>query len=231
MATINLSKTTINLTKGDVVNLSKNENNLNEIMIGLGWSSAAQSNSKSSGKGILGIFSNLFSAGAAEIDCDAWVALLKDGRMEATSDLIYYGNKTFGIGNKTAIQHHGDNLIGGGGGDDEEITIYLNDIPNEYTEMLIGVTIYQAFARNQTFNSIKSVFVRGVDSKTNFEMFRFNNSDFQVEYTGYNRGPASFLPGIFIRKNSDWEFKAIAKTLSTDKIFDAVGMYLSGDVY
>ena len=40
MATVDLSKKTVNLSKGELVNLSKQSEGLKKIMVGLGWDPA-----------------------------------------------------------------------------------------------------------------------------------------------------------------------------------------------
>ena len=69
----------ISLQKGQKVNLSKDNVGLSKVIVGLGWDEVKQS------KGF-------FSRKAQAIDCDASAILLKNGKLCAKEDIIYFGN-------------------------------------------------------------------------------------------------------------------------------------------
>lgn len=56
----------INLSKGQKINLSKESNGLSQVMVGLGWDEVPQNT------GFLG----LFASKPQDIDCDAFAILL-----------------------------------------------------------------------------------------------------------------------------------------------------------
>ncbi len=63
----------INLSKGQKINLSKESNGLTQIMVGLGWDEVQQNT------GFLGA---LFGSKPQDIDCDAFAIMLgHDGRL------------------------------------------------------------------------------------------------------------------------------------------------------
>ena len=73
----------VNLQKGQRVSLSKNREGLSKIMVGLGWDAAEVKK-----RGLFG-----FGGGSTHnIDCDASVILLKNGRLESNKDVVYFGN-------------------------------------------------------------------------------------------------------------------------------------------
>lgn len=217
MSTINLSKTTINLSKGETVNLSKSTDGLKEVMIGLGWDAVEKT------KAPAGFLAKLFGMAPAsyDIDCDAWLAILKDDKLIKQSDVVYFGNKRYNVGKDCVILHHGDNLTGGGVGDDEQITVHLDRIPSKYNSIIIGVTIYRGAQRNQSFGSIKNTFIRVVDSRDNFEICRFNQSDMAED-----KCAITFIAGKLYKENNEWKFEAIGKGTMDESIGIAVNKYV-----
>ncbi|MDR1773431.1 MAG: TerD family protein [Clostridioides sp.] len=182
----------INLQKGQKIDLKKSNPGLSKILVGLGWDPV------SSGGG--GFLSSLFGVGQADIDCDASVFMLnKDGKLESTKDLIYFGNLK--SENKSVV-HTGDNITGEGDGDDEELLVDLDKIPSKIENLIFTVNIYKAFERKQHFGMIKNAFIRVVDRNTNKEIVRYNLSDNYSEKT-------ALIVGNIKRENGSWDFKAI----------------------
>jgi stress response protein SCP2 len=223
MGTVDLTKKTVNLTKGQKINLSKTAENdgLSSVMIGLGWDPVNTSREVETQPGFFGrLFgkkptTRTVSTGAANIDCDAWLALF-----DANGELItkvYYGDKTYC---DDAVKHHGDNLTGAGDGDDEQISIKLDKLPEKVAEILVGVTIYSAGPRNQSFGMIENLFTRVVDNKDNFEICRFENKDFAG-----NEKDTNFIAGRFVKENNSWEFEALGTSDKSSSIADAVTKY------
>ena len=94
----------INLKKGQKIDLKKSNPGLSTVRVGLGWDPVNQGG---------GFLKSLFGSGNADIDCDASVFLLnKDSK---PIDLIYFGNLRT---RNDSIIHTGDNLTGEGEGDD-----------------------------------------------------------------------------------------------------------------
>lgn len=216
---VNINKTTVNLTKSQGINLSKDYEGLDNIHVGLGWD-PVERKTESANRGFL---SKLFgrannSSQEQDIDLDGWAALYSADLKKL--GLVYYGDKDYM--NKTVL-HHGDNLTGEGEGDDEVISIKLSKLPNEVKHVLIGITIYAGESRNQKFKDINNMFIRLVDLRDGFEICRYNGADFDGEHR-------TFYAGVFTRESNDWKFKAIglsSPATSISRAVDAAGTILN----
>ena len=187
----------INLQKGQKINLEKDGKALRSLMVGLGWDEARQN--------VSGLKA-LFASKPASVDCDASVILCgPDGKIADPNDLkgtlIYFGNLRHSSG---AIVHMGDNLTGGGDGDDEQIMIDLPKVPSNIDSMKFVVNIYDARTKNQHFGMIQNAFIRIVDTDTPSELCRFNLTD---DYSGMT----GLVVGEIYRKNGEWKFNAIGQ--------------------
>ena len=169
----------INLQKGQRIDLTKGNSNLNKIIVGLGWDEAGRS--------------------GRAIDCDASVLMLTDDRLRSGDDLVYYGNKTSDC---RSVLHSGDNLTGAGDGDDEQIEVRLSQIPSQFNKLVFVVNIYDCISRKQDFGLISNAYIRIVDETTGSELVRFNLSD---NYKGYT----SLIAGEIYRHANEWKFAAI----------------------
>lgn len=228
MATVDLSKKTVNLSKGELVNLSKQSEGLKKIMVGLGWDPADSGFIENHIK--RGFFGRLFGGSSASdsqsvqsnetIDCDAWLALLQGGVLKKSDDVVYYGNKDLTIKGNNVVHHHGDNLTGDGDGDDEQITINLDKLPPEYDSIVIGVTIYRGKEKGQSFSTIKNTFIRVVDEKDGFEICRFNQAEMAD-----NKDAITFIAGKLYKDKGEWQFKAIGEGTSDASIMQAANHY------
>ncbi len=184
----------VNLQKGQKVNLSKESAGLSKVVVGLGWDEAEQA-----GGG--GFLSALFGNKKQDIDCDASALLLKNGKLAGTDDLVYFGNLKHKSG---TVKHMGDNLTGAGEGDDEQIVVDLASVPTEYDRIVIVVNIYQAVKRNQHFGMIKNAFIRLVDDRNNKEICRYNLTE---SYPGMT----AMIFGEIYRHGGEWKFSAIGQ--------------------
>lgn len=213
MSTVNLSKQTVNLSKGQIINLSKQSNGLNKVMVALGWDEASKSRD---GKGFLG---RLFSSEpTGEYDLDAWIAFKEKGSAARFRNVVYYGRLEMSSKGKDVAIHHGDNLTGTGDGDDEQISITLANVPEEFDEIIVGVTIYKGYERNQTFKNIKNMFVRVVDENNNFEICRYSD-DISDQYSNCY----TFIVGkLYKESNGEWNFKSEGYGTKDDSISNAV---------
>lgn len=239
MASVDLSKHTVNLSKGEKINLSKavETPGLNNVMIGLGWDPAEpeakyQTVTETIKPGFIGrllgkqertvTHEKLVSVRRTEdIDCDVWVAMLHNGRLESFDDVVYYGRKDYyNQSGVNAIHHHGDNLTGEGEGDDEQVTIRLEDLPKKWDGLVIGVTIYQGFSRGQSFGDIKNTFIRVVDERNNFEICRFDQKEMSE-----NKDALTFIAGKLYRDKGEWQFTAVGKCTMDKDIRNAVQHY------
>lgn len=228
---INLSKQTINLSKSEVINLSKQAEGLSDVMIALGWQENRDKYTEVERVIEPGFIGKLFGAQPKvvkqrvyqekkyEYDLDAWVVFMDNGK-PVSGAILYYGNKDMYNKGSNFAHHCGDDLVGGGKGDNEQIILKLNDIPSKYDGALVAVTIYQAKQRGQQFSNIKNMFVRVVDKKDNFEICRYEDSIAQEYKDCY-----TFIVGRLYKENGEWQFAADGYGTQDGSIGDAVHNY------
>ncbi|MDE6036231.1 MAG: TerD family protein [Ruminococcus sp.] len=198
----------INLQKGQKINLSKESGGLKRIMVGLGWDEVKQNSG--------GFLKNLFSAPQQDIDCDASVILCgANGKIisnDSKLSVVYFGNLRHPSG---AIVHQGDNLTGAGEGDDEQIMIDISRLPSDIYKVVFTVNIYDATKRGQHFGMIENAFIRLVDMEKNQEICRFNLSENYNNMTG-------LVVGEIYRKDNEWKFNAIGQPVREASRLDAL---------
>lgn len=198
----------INLQKGQKINLSKEGGGLKKIMVGLGWDEVR----KNSGS----LLKMLFSAPPQDIDCDASAILCgADGKIISTeirNSVVYFGNLKHSSG---AIVHQGDNLTGAGEGDDEQIMIDIGRLPSDIHKVVFTVNIYDASKRGQHFGMIENAFIRLVDMEKNQEICRYNLSENYNNMTG-------LVVGEIYRKGNEWKFNAIGQAVREASRLDAL---------
>lgn len=202
----------INLQKGQRIDLTKGNAGLNKIFVGLGWDAVQ---AKPSGGGLLKSLFGSSSNTGPQIDCDASVLMLKDGKVAAKSDVIYFGNLKSSNG---AVAHSGDNLTGAGDGDDEQVVIELNSVPADYDRLVFFVNIYDAQRRNQHFGMIQNAFIRVVDASTNQELLKYNLSD---DYSGQT----TLITGEIYRNGNEWKFGAIGTGTQDTSLGEVIKKY------
>ncbi|MCM3720959.1 MULTISPECIES: TerD family protein [Solibacillus] len=202
----------INLQKGQRIDLTKGNTGLNKIFVGLGWDEVQ---AKPSGGGL---FKSLFGGSTttgAPVDCDASVLMLKDGKVAAKSDVIYFGNLKSSNG---AVAHSGDNLTGAGAGDDEQIAIELSSVPAEYDRLVFLVNIYDAQKRNQHFGMIQNAFIRIVNASSNQELLKYNLTD---DYSGQT----TLITGEIYRHENEWKFAALGTGTQDKSLGEVINRY------
>ncbi len=199
---------TVNLQKGQKVDLTKGNTGLAQIMVGLGWDPV-----KKTGGGFLG---GIFGGGNHEIDCDASVIMVgSNGKLNGKKNVIYFGNLKSECG---SVKHMGDNLTGAGDGDDEQIFIELNKVPSDIQKLVFVVNIYDCKTRKQDFGQIQNAFIRIVDSPKNQELVRF---DLTENYAG----KTALIVGEVYRYNSEWKFAAVGEATKDLSLGEVVGRF------
>lgn len=184
----------INLSKGQKIDLKKANPGLSAITVGLGWDPV-----QSTGGGFL---KSLFGSSESSVDCDASVFMLnKNGTLDNMKDLVYFGNLRSICG---SLMHSGDNLTGDGDGDDEQILVNLDKIPANIQNLVFVVNIYNCVQRKQHFGMIKNAFIRVVDTNTRKEIARYNLTD---DYSG----KTGLVVGNIYRQGNTWQFGAIGQ--------------------
>lgn len=201
----------VNLSKGQKVNLSKQRNGLSKVMVGLGWDEVPQNT---------GFFS-MFKAKPQDIDCDAFAILLGfDGHLlhhatKLPDCTVFFNNLSWPNG---SIRHMGDNLTGEGDGDDEQIFVDLNSVPNDVGTIVFAVNIYEAFKRNQHFGMIQNAFIRVVDHERQVELCRFNLSENYMNQT-------ALVAGALVRSAEGWEFVTDGTAARVESLVDIVSAF------
>lgn len=141
---------TLNLTKGNVLDLSKQAPGLVNMRVAAGW--------------------DMVNRGA-DYDLDLCAFLLgENGRLvKSCNSCVYYGEKK-----STGIYLDKDNLTGAGDGDDENIYVNLPKIPADVAKIVFAVVIYNP-GRSQTFEGVKNAFVRLVNTdQRDTQICRYN---------------------------------------------------------
>ena len=168
----------INLTKGGSINLTKNANSLDKIMLGLGW--------------------DLIPGNS--LDLDASVFMIGDNQKIPADEFFVFFNNLKSPDN--SIEHTGDNRTGKGDGDDEMILAHLSKISDFISELIFVTTIHNAEILRHHFGMLKNAYIRIVDIDTQTEICRFdldkNNFD---KFTDLEFGRLK-------RVNNEWTFEA-----------------------
>jgi tellurium resistance protein TerD len=173
----------INLSKGERINLSKEAPSLNKAAIGLGWDT------------------NASDTGSA-FDLDASVFMLgANGKIPVEKYFVFYNNATSPDG---AVKHMGDNKTGAGEGDDELIAIELSKVDAAIQEVIFVVTIHEAETRRQNFGQVRKSYIRIFDLDAKKEVARYDlEEDFSKE--------TAIEFGKLYRKDGEWRFQALGQ--------------------
>tara|TARA_R110000868_G_scaffold14066_1_gene65586 strand:- start:336 stop:905 length:570 start_codon:yes stop_codon:yes gene_type:complete len=186
---------TVNVTKGQKVDLTKTNPGLKSLKIGLGW--------------------DVNKGSGGEFDLDGFIFGLNDQNKVLDSESICYFGKLSIYGG--AVVHSGDNLTGVGDGDDETIVVNLSAVPANVEKLVIAVNIYQASSRSQNFGMVRNAFCRCYDGDTSQELMKY---DLGEEYSTFE----GVVFGELYRNNGEWKFGAVSNGFNGD-INSAIAMY------
>ena len=176
----------LNLKKNDILDLSKSNPGLKNVMLGAGWDVVKK---------------GFFSLGA-DYDLDLIAILLDSNDKLISKGVIYFGNQK-GKG----IYLHGDNRTGAGDGDDEKISVDLENLPVNCNKVIFALNIYDAVARKQSFKNVKNAYVRLLNEDNGGkEICRYNLSEDGGDNT-------ALLFAELERNNGNWQFKAKGELL------------------
>ncbi|MEG4989450.1 TerD family protein [Microcoleus sp. BR0-C5] len=171
----------IELTKGERFNLSKETPNFSKIAIALGWQ---------------------VSQKAQNCDIDASVFMLAaDGRIPDEKYFVFYNNLTSPDG---AVRHSGDSRKGQIEGDDETVYLDLSKINAAIQEIVFVVTIHDGQEKNQNFSSVKNAFIRLYNLESGSELVRYNLKEVFSQETALEFGR------LYI-KSGEWRFQALGQ--------------------
>ncbi|MBC8059419.1 MAG: TerD family protein [Clostridiaceae bacterium] len=194
----------VNLQKGQRVDLTKGNKGLSKILVGLGWDASAP------------VSRGLFGKKPANIDCDASVLMInKLGKLSSMESVIYFGHLKSSCG---SVTHTGDNLTGDGDGDDEQVLVDLSKVPEEIDKLIFVVNIYDCINRKQDFGLINNAFIRIVNTSGNVELLKYNLSE---NYAG----KTSLILGEMYRNNGEWKFSATGEGTNDPSLKSIIGRY------
>lgn len=195
-----MTQVTLNLTKGEKIDLTKTNPGLKSVKVGLGWD---------------------VNAGTGDsFDLDAFAFGLRETppRLKESGDVLYFGSPATGNASNPkergvmagALTHSGDNLTGAGDGDDETMTINFDKLPADVNEVVVGVSIYKAAVRGgQTFGRVKNSYSKIYDGGSNVTLA---NYDLNEDYSSFN----AIVVGKFYRHNGEWKFQTIGEGKNGD---------------
>ena len=171
----------IELTKGERFNLSKEVPNFNKLAIALGWQ---------------------VSQTAQNCDIDASVFMLAaDGRTPDEKYFVFYNNLTSPDG---AVRHSGDSTTGQIEGDDETIYVDLSKINSAIQEIVFVVTIHEGQQKNQSFSQVTNAFIRLYNSENLSELVQYNLNQIFSQETALEFGR-------LYKKNGEWRFQPVGQ--------------------
>ena len=172
----------LTLTKGNNLSLTKADPGLERALIGLGWDPRTTS--------------------GEAFDLDASALLVgADGKVRSQDDFIFYNQLQAKDG---SVVHLGDNRSGVGDGDDEQILIDLSLIAADVDRVVIVVSIDQADARGQNFGQIRGAYCRVLNQDTDQEVVRYDLSEDAAPET-------SMIFAEIYRNRAEWKFRAVGQ--------------------
>lgn len=213
---------TLNLKKGDKINLSKENRGLGKVIVGLGWDENSIGTNSFNIVGLLKKALNFFTGADDaddDFDCDAVAIMLRDGYFKSKRDLVYYNNLRHSSG---SVRHMGDNLTGNSSeesGDSEQISINLKSVPAQYDKIILAVGIYRAIPRHQHFGMIKNAYIRIVDESTRREICRYNLTDNYPDMTHVIFGE------LYKDKRREWQFQALGDSTRDENVAQLASRY------
>ncbi|MBK3493291.1 TerD family protein [Viridibacillus sp. YIM B01967] len=171
----------IQLSKGQRIDLTKNDPSLKNIGIGLGWDTKQFD-------------------GGQDYDLDASVFLLDaSGKCRNEQDFIFYNNLT---STDQSVTHTGDNRTGEGDGDDEKVLVDLSKVSPQIDKIVVTVTIHDAELRRQNFGQVLNAYVRLLNEDSQAEVLRYDlGEDFSIE--------TAVVFCELYRNNNEWKFAAV----------------------
>jgi uncharacterized protein YjbI with pentapeptide repeats/stress response protein SCP2 len=171
----------IELTKGERFNLSKETPDFSKIAIALGWQ---------------------VSQTAQNCDIDASVFMLAaDGRIPDEKYFVFYNNLTSPDG---SVRHSGDSRNGQSEGDDETVYLDLSKINSAIQEIVFVVTIHEGQEKNQSFSQVTNAFIRLYNQETLSELVRYNLNQIFSQETALEFGR-------LYKKNGEWRFQVVGQ--------------------
>ena len=180
----------IKLTKNQTIRLTKNDNSLDKVLVGMGWRPQHSGSSWD-------LDQTLFC-----VDIGGYVV-----------DEISYQNKQH---NET-FYYHGDDLTGGSGygdKDDEQIDISLNKVDSRVKKIVVVMNIYCAYEKHQQLYDVKDCYIHLVNVNSKKEL-----AIYPIENTQDFKGKTGMIVAEFARtENDEWEFSSIGEPVKVRDI-------------
>lgn len=206
----------ISLKKNSGIKLTKDDEGLKQIILGLGWDPSTgyatikRPVKKKSlfgfGKETLEIIEEKVRIG--DIDLDSTILAFKDRRL--VGECSYRRNMS------PYARHSGDDTTGGSNkkGDDEKIELFLSKIGDFADTFYLVLNVFGAQQRGQTLDMVNNAYVKVYDDEKK-EIAFFNLTDNYEDMTGC-------VVGKVVRGADGWEFIALGNGVKTRGIDDLI---------
>ena len=178
-----MSTETLNLDKGQKLDLTKTNPTLAILAVGMGWDV------------------NAGNGAAFDLDASAILLNASDKLVGPTlnESVVYFRNL-----NLPGVTHSGDNRTGAGDGDDETVKVTFADVRSDVNSIVFVANIYQAADRGQNFGQVRNTHIRVYDANTNEELGKYDPSE---DYSQFD----ALVLGKVYRHNGEWKFQAIGE--------------------
>lgn len=167
--------------EGQDVNLNAKDPTVHTLLIGAGWDL------------------NSFNADALDLDLSL-ICLNKDMQTRVDEDFIFY-NQPNAFDN--AVKHNGDSRTGAGDGDDESITVDLRGVSFDVMHIVIVISIYKGFEKEQNLGMVRNGYLRVVNAESSFELCRF-----EIDKYLEDKQETGVIVGMLNREGPKWHYKA-----------------------
>lgn len=179
--------TTLSLSKGQALSLTKENPGLTKVRLGLGWDAR--------------------TTAGAPFDLDACALLLNDaGKVRSNDDFVFYGQPYKEPSGRIphpsgAVTHLGDNRTGDGDGDDEQITVDLALVPTDVDKIVFTASIYD---ESQSFGQVRNSYIRILNEDNGEELAKYDLGEDADTEKAINFAE-------LYRHNGEWKFRAIGQ--------------------
>ncbi|MGB0720365.1 MAG: TerD family protein [Bdellovibrionales bacterium] len=170
---------------GDDINIIEKDPTLTKVVIGAGWDT------------------NAFDSQVMDLDVSVFL-LNKDGMTRTDEDFVFYNMRETP---DKAVRHHGDSRSGAGDGDDETITVDLQGISFEIMQVMIVLSIYKGYEREQDMSMVRNGYIRIVNADNDMEIVRFKLAHDYLE--GHTE--TGMMVAALNREGPKWHFKPLAE--------------------
>lgn len=168
---------------GEDINLMVKDPAIRTVLVGAGWDV------------------NAFSGRDMDVDLSL-IMLDKTGQTRVDEDFVFYNQPEAFNG---TVKHHGDSRSGAGDGDDEVITVDLHGVSYDIHKILLVISIYKGFEREQQLDQVRNGYVRIANADTKIELCRFDIDKIMDDHE-----ECAVVIGELNREGPKWHFKPTA---------------------